>query len=85
MAFSTNSSDQWWRKSGAVKTKNLLFVIQYDFGSMEKVKKERQKLWRIFRWLVHFASSNAQLLDVRQIEAFKRNLKHKEKRYGRGS
>ena len=51
--------------------------MQYGrFGDMEKVKHEREVLAGVSDgWGPFLASSNAQLLDVRQIEAFKAKLK----------
>ncbi|MEP3279355.1 MAG: phosphonate ABC transporter substrate-binding protein [Stappiaceae bacterium] len=59
------------------KEKLLYFFIQYGrFGDMEKVKSEREILASVSDgWGPFLASSNAQLLDVRQIEAFKAKLK----------
>jgi len=61
----------------AVKEKILYFFIQYGrFGDKEKVKRERAILANLSDgWGPFLASSNAQLLDVRQIEAFKAKLK----------
>ncbi|MCB1743684.1 MAG: phosphonate ABC transporter substrate-binding protein [Gammaproteobacteria bacterium] len=70
-----------WRKdlSSALKEKLLYFFIQYGrFGDMEKVKRERAVLAGLSDgWGPFLASSNAQLLDVRQIEAFKKRVKAK--------
>ena len=72
-----------WRKnlSAEVKQKIYFFIMQYGrFGSMEKVKKERETLANLSDgWGPFLASSNAQLLDVRQIEAFKKKLKAQKK------
>ena len=72
-----------WRKnlSDEVKQKIYFFIMQYGrFGSMEKVKKERKTLANLSDgWGPFLASSNAQLLDVRQIEAFKKKLKAQKK------
>lgn len=59
------------------KEKILYFFIQYGrFGDAEKVKSEREILANVSDgWGPFLASSNAQLLDVRQIEAFKAKLK----------
>lgn len=68
-----------WRKdlSAEAKQKIYYFIMQYGrFGPMEKVKKERETLANLSDgWGPFLASSNAQLLDVRQIEAFKVKLK----------
>ena len=60
-----------------VKEKVYFFFMQYGrFGDMEKVKREREVLAGVSDgWGPFLASSNAQLLDVRQIEAFKAKLK----------
>ena len=72
-----------WRKNlnDEVKQKIYFFIMQYGrFGSMEKVKKERKTLANLSDgWGPFLASSNAQLLDVRQIEAFKKKLKAQKK------
>lgn len=64
-----------WRKelSDEAKQKIYYFFMQYGrFGDMEKVKREREVLANLSDgWGPFLASSNAQLLDVRQIEAFK--------------
>jgi phosphonate transport system substrate-binding protein len=64
-----------WRKelSAEAKEKIYYFFMQYGrFGDMEKVKHERDVLAKMSDgWGPFLASSNAQLLDVRQIEAFK--------------
>jgi phosphonate transport system substrate-binding protein len=68
-----------WRKDlpKDVKEKVYFFFMQYGrFGDMEKVKHEREVLAGVSDgWGPFLASSNAQLLDVRQIEAFKAKLK----------
>ncbi len=68
-----------WRKdlSDEAKQKIYYFFMQYGrFGDMEKVKRERETLASVSDgWGPFLASSNAQLLDVRQIEAFKAKLK----------
>ncbi len=68
-----------WRKDlpEEAKGKILYFFIQYGrFGSMEKVARERKILANMSDgWGPFLASSDAQLLDVRQIEAFKKKLK----------
>ncbi len=68
-----------WRGdlSDEVKAKIYYFFMQYGrFGDTEKVKAERAVLASLSDgWGPFLASSNAQLLDVRQIEAFKAKLK----------
>lgn len=68
-----------WRKDldEEVKAKIYYFFMQYGrFGSEEKVKRERAVLASMSDgWGPFLASSNAQLLDVRQIEAFKAKIK----------
>jgi len=68
-----------WRKdlSKIAKEKIYYFFMQYGrFGDVEKVKHEREILANVSDgWGPFLASSNAQLLDVRQIEAFKAKLK----------
>jgi phosphonate transport system substrate-binding protein len=68
-----------WRKDldEEVKQKVYYFFMQYGrFGDEEKVKRERAVLAATSDgWGPFLASSNAQLLDVRQIEAFKAKLK----------
>jgi len=68
-----------WRKdlSDEVKQKIYYFVMQYGrFGDVAKVKREREILANLSDgWGPFLASSNAQLLDVRQIEAFKAKIK----------
>ena len=68
-----------WRKDldQEAKQKIYYFFMQYGrFGDMEKVKRERETLAKLSDgWGPFLASSNAQLLDVRQIEAFKAKLK----------
>ena len=72
-----------WRKDlpQELKQKILYFFIQFGrFGNLEKVKKEREILANLSDgWGPFLASSNAQLLDVRQIEAFKKKLKAERK------
>ena len=72
-----------WRKELAdeAKQKIYFFIMQYGrFGDMEKVKRERAILAGLSDgWGPFLASSNAQLLDVRQIEAFKAKLKAEQK------
>lgn len=68
-----------WRAdlSADAKQKLYYFFMQYGrFGDVEKVKRERAILANLSDgWGPFLASSNAQLLDVRQIEAFKAKLK----------
>jgi phosphonate transport system substrate-binding protein len=68
-----------WRKDlpKELKEKILYFFIQFGrFGDMEKVERERQILANTSDgWGPFLASSNFQLIDVRQIEAFKKKLK----------
>ena len=68
-----------WRKElpDDVKQKVYFFFMQYGrFGDPEKVKHERAVLASMSDgWGPFLASSNAQLLDVRQIEAFKAKIK----------
>ena len=63
------------------KEKIYYFFMQYGrFGDVEKVKRERETLAKVSDgWGPFLASSNAQLLDVRQIEAFKSKLKAQQK------
>jgi len=64
-----------------LKQKILYFFIQFGrIGSIEKVERERKILANTSDgWGPFLASSNAQLLDVRQIEAFKKKLKAERK------
>ena len=68
-----------WRKDlpDELKQKILYFFIQFGrFGDEQKVKREREILANTSDgWGPFLASSNAQLLDVRQIEAFKTKIK----------
>ena len=68
-----------WRKDlpEELKQKILFFFIQFGrLGSPEKIKREREILANTSSgWGPFLASSDAQLLDVRQIEAFKKKLK----------
>jgi len=68
-----------WRKelSAEVKQQMYFFFMQYGrFGDLDKVKREREVLANLSDgWGPFLASSNAQLLDVRQIEAFKDKIK----------
>jgi phosphonate transport system substrate-binding protein len=68
-----------WRKDldEEAKQKIYYFFMQYGrFGDEEKVARERAVLANTSDgWGPFLASSNAQLLDVRQIEAFKAKLK----------
>ena len=70
-----------WRKELAedAKQKIYYFFMQYGrFGDADKVKHEREVLANMSDgWGPFLASSNAQLLDVRQIEAFKAKVKAK--------
>lgn len=72
-----------WRKELASEAKQKIyyFIMQYGrFGDIEKVKREREVLAGLSDgWGPFLASSNAQLLDVRQIEAFKAKLKAEKK------
>ncbi len=72
-----------WRKDlpQELKEKILFFFIQYGrFGDMEKVARERTVLKNLSDgWGPFLASSNAQLMDVRRIEAFKKKLKAQKK------
>jgi phosphonate transport system substrate-binding protein len=60
-----------------VKEKIYYFFMQFGrFGDLDKVKREREILANLSDgWGPFLASSNAQLLDVRQIEAFKAKIK----------
>jgi phosphonate transport system substrate-binding protein len=68
-----------WRKEldADAKQKIYYFFMQYGrFGDADKVKHEREVLASMSDgWGPFLASSNAQLLDVRQIEAFKAKIK----------
>lgn len=72
-----------WRKDlpEELKQKILYFFIQFGrFGSPEKIQRERAILAKTSDgWGPFLASSDAQLLDVRQIEAFKKKLKAERK------
>ena len=72
-----------WRKDlpEDAKQKILYFFIQYGrFGDMDKIARERKILANMSDgWGPFLASSNAQLLEVRQIEAFKKKLKAEAK------
>lgn len=72
-----------WRKDlpEDVKAKILHFFMQFGrFGDIDKVKREREILANTSDgWGPFLASSNAQLLDVRQIEAFKKKIKAERK------
>jgi phosphonate transport system substrate-binding protein len=66
-----------WREdlSDELKEKIVYFFIQYGrYGSIDKIEKERKVLAQMSGWGPFLASSNAQLLDVRKIEAFKKKL-----------
>jgi phosphonate transport system substrate-binding protein len=64
-----------------VKEKILYFFIQYGrFGDMDKVAHERKVLANLSDgWGPFLASSDAQLIDVRQIELFKKKMKAEKK------
>jgi phosphonate transport system substrate-binding protein len=68
-----------WRKElpDDVKQRVYYFFMQYGrFGDAEKVKRERAVLANMSDgWGPFLASSNSQLIDVRQIEAFKDKVK----------
>ncbi len=72
-----------WRKElpQELKEKILFFFIQYGrLGDVNKVEHERKVLANLSDgWGPFLASSNAQLLEVRQIEAFKKKLKAEKK------
>lgn len=72
-----------WRKNlpQDVKEKILYFFIQLGrFGSAEKVERERKVLMDSHGGLGPFlASSNAQLIDIRRIGLFKKQLKAKKR------
>lgn len=72
-----------WRKDlpQELKEKILYFFIQYGrFGDMDKVARERKVLANLSDgWGPFLASSDAQLIEVRQIEAFKKKLKAEKK------
>ena len=72
-----------WRKDlpQELKEKLLYFFIQYGrFGAMDKVERERKVLANLSDgWGPFLASSDAQLIDVRRIEAFKKKLKAEKK------
>jgi phosphonate transport system substrate-binding protein len=72
-----------WRKDLPLdlKEKILYFFIQYGrFGDMEKVAHERKVLANMSDgWGPFLASSDAQLIDVRQIELFKKKMKAEKK------
>src|SRR3546814_15865990 len=67
-----------WRKALPEDAKQQIyyFFMQYGrFGDMEKVKRERDVLAGMSDgWGPFLASSDAQLLDVRQLEAFKAKI-----------
>lgn len=67
-----------WRTdlSDELKEKIVYFFIQYGrYGSIDKIERERKVLAQMSDgWGPFLASSNAQLLDVRKIEAFKKKL-----------
>ena len=72
-----------WRKDlpPELKEKILYFFIQYGrFGDVDKITRERKILAEMSDgWGPFLASSDAQLLAVRQIELYKKKLKAKEK------
>ena len=72
-----------WRKDldQNAKEKIYFFFMQYGrFGDTEKVKRERATLANVSDgWGPFLASSNAQLLDVRQIEVLKAKIKAENK------
>jgi phosphonate transport system substrate-binding protein len=72
-----------WRKDlpQEMKEKILYFFIQYGrFGDIDKVARERKILSELSDgWGPFLASSNAQLLEVRQIESFKKKMKAEAK------
>jgi phosphonate transport system substrate-binding protein len=72
-----------WRKDlpPELKEKILYFFIQYGrLGGMEKITRERKVLSEMSDgWGPFLASSDAQLLEIRQIEAYKAKLKATEK------
>lgn len=72
-----------WRKDlpPELKEKILYFFIQYGrLGDMEKITRERKVLAEMSDgWGPFLASSDAQLLEIRQIEAYKAKSKAREK------
>lgn len=72
-----------WRKNlpQDVKEKILYFFMQFGrFGGAEKVARERQVLMETHGAIGPFlASSNAQLIDIRRIGLFKKQLKAKKR------
>ncbi len=67
-----------WKKSLSQATKEKLsyFFLQYGrFGDIEKVRKERANLAKMSDgWGPFLASSNAQLIPIRQLALFKKKL-----------
>jgi phosphonate transport system substrate-binding protein len=72
-----------WRKDLPLELKEKIayFFIQYGrYGDIEKIKREREVLENMGdSWGPFLASSNAQLIEVRKIEAFKNKLKAQAK------
>ncbi|MEE4315257.1 MAG: phosphonate ABC transporter substrate-binding protein [Desulfofustis sp.] len=72
-----------WRKDlpQELKEKILYFFIQYGrFGDLAKIERERANLAKMSDgWGPFLASSNAQLIEVRQIELFKKKMSAQEK------
>ena len=68
-----------WKKdlSQVTKEKLAYFFLQYGrFGSLEKIGKERASLAKMSDgWGPFLASSNAQLIPIRQLALFKNKLK----------
>ncbi len=73
-----------WRKDlpQDLKQKILFFFVQYGrFGDLEKVAGEREILANVSDgWGPFLASSDAQLLEIRQIEAFKKLIEAKKEK-----
>ena len=68
-----------WKKdlSAQAKEKLAYFFLQYGrFGSLDKIGKERASLAKMSDgWGPFLASSNAQLIPIRQLALFKNKLK----------
>jgi len=68
-----------WRKDLNMATKEKLayFFLQYGrFGDLDKIKRERESLAKMSDgWGPFLASSNAQLIPIRQLALFKNKLK----------
>ena len=68
-----------WRKdlSAEMKEKLYYFFMTYGrFGDLEEVKRERQVLAEMSDgWGPFLASSNAQLIPIRQLELFRNKLR----------